>query len=209
MIEQLLVHVILHVYLILHKQIYVHMVGQLLVHFILHVSLILQIRRNTVELYFVKRGRPVQFFDVDTDLLPTAELRRPELLAYLQKRIPAMNITIETRQVSSSTHVDKTWVSIVLKCINMYLCSYIKITGACTLQGFAFIRNRSSTYMCSIKSLGFIEQIFELKIQFPCVIVLLLCASLFSGKEETNSLRYKHLIEITFMQKFPNKSLIW
>ncbi|XP_078335029.1 tyrosine-protein phosphatase non-receptor type 5-like isoform X2 [Crassostrea virginica] len=56
------------------------------------------IRRNTVELYFVKRGRPVQFFDVDTDLLPTAELRRPELLAYLQKQIPAMNITIETRQ---------------------------------------------------------------------------------------------------------------
>lgn len=61
--------------------------------------LLLQIRKNMVELYFVKRGHPVDFFDVDKDLIPTTDIRNRDLLEYLQKRIPSMNITIETSQV--------------------------------------------------------------------------------------------------------------
>lgn len=56
------------------------------------------IRKNMVELYFVKRGHPVDFFDVEKDLIPVSDIRHPDLLEYLQKRIPSMNITIETSQ---------------------------------------------------------------------------------------------------------------
>lgn len=53
-----------------------------------------------VELYFVKSGHPVDFFDVDKDLIPVGDIQHPDLIEYLQKRIPSMNITIETSQVS-------------------------------------------------------------------------------------------------------------
>ncbi|XP_048779447.1 tyrosine-protein phosphatase non-receptor type 5-like [Ostrea edulis] len=56
------------------------------------------IRKNMVELYFVKSGHPVDFFDVDKDLIPVGDIQHPDLIEYLQKRIPSMNITIETSQ---------------------------------------------------------------------------------------------------------------
>lgn len=93
---------------------------------------LLQIRKNMVELYFVKRGHPVDFFDVDKDLIPTTDIRNRNLLEYLQKRIPSMNITIETSQVcyvwslqllsplstSLSKHV--VWIGI-LECVSHHL----------------------------------------------------------------------------------------
>lgn len=77
---------------------------------------LLQIRKNMVELYFVKRGHPVDFFDVDKDLIPTTDIRNRDLLEYLQKRIPSMNITIETSQVCD---VCSLITSIIISLINL------------------------------------------------------------------------------------------
>lgn len=77
---------------------------------------LLQIRKNMVELYFVKRGHPVDFFDVDKDLVPTTDIRNRDLLEYLQKRIPSMNITIETSQVC---YVCSLITSIIISLINL------------------------------------------------------------------------------------------
>lgn len=77
---------------------------------------LLQIRKNMVELYFVKRGHPVDFFDVDKDLIPTTDIRNCDLLEYLQKRIPSMNITIETSQVC---YVCSLITSIIISLINL------------------------------------------------------------------------------------------
>lgn len=81
-----------------------------------YIYVMLQIRKNMVELYFVKRGHPVDFFDVDKDLIPTTDIRNRDLLEYLQKRIPSMNITIETSQVCD---VCSLITSIIISLINL------------------------------------------------------------------------------------------